>query len=193
VASQEQDQQARGLVKAFLEAPLRVPAVVRLGGNREDAAVAILERYTRSLDVPVEGYKSSDPASRCAARLRELVEHPQAWRPAQPVPARPQPRATYSFPTVTGGTVAFDDELCLRCPDHPCVPACKPQILSIQDDRIRLNISLDEARSGKCTECFACEQECYFHALGAIRITMPIPGLEDAAARPTEAQAACRS
>jgi succinyl-CoA synthetase beta subunit len=179
VASQEQDNQARGLVKAFLEAPLEVPAVVRLGGNREDEAVAILEGYTQSLPVPVEGYKSKDPASKCAARLRELVEHPAAWRPAQPLPTRSEPHPTYSFPTVTGGTVAFDDELCLRCPDQPCVPACKPQILSVRDGTVRLNISLEEARSGKCIECFACEQECFFHAQGAIRITMPIPGLAE--------------
>jgi succinyl-CoA synthetase beta subunit len=35
VASQEQFHSARGLVKAFLEEPLTVPAVVRLGGNAE--------------------------------------------------------------------------------------------------------------------------------------------------------------
>ena len=179
VASQEQDNQARGLVKAFLEAPLRVPAVVRLGGNREDEAVALLEAYTRTLPVPVEGYKSVDSAGRCAARLRHLVEHPEEWRPAQPLPARPEPNATYSFPTVTGGTVAFDDELCLRCEDHPCVAACKPQILSVSEGTVRLNIGVDEARGGKCIECFACEQECAFHAAGAIRITMPIPGLQE--------------
>jgi succinyl-CoA synthetase beta subunit len=36
VASQEQFHSARGLVKAFLEEPLGVPAVIRLGGNGEE-------------------------------------------------------------------------------------------------------------------------------------------------------------
>ncbi len=42
VASQEQFHSARGLVKAFIEEPLTVPAVIRLGGNAEDRAIEIL-------------------------------------------------------------------------------------------------------------------------------------------------------
>src|SRR5439155_1489223 len=120
-----------------------------------------------------EGYKSTDSATECAARLRELVDHPESWRGPEPRPERRAPRQDYSFATVTGGTVAFDDEMCLQCRDHPCVAACKPQILSLSE----------EAKGGKCTECFACEQECAFHAEGAIRITMPIPRLEEYIAR----------
>ena len=179
VASQEQYHSARGLVKAFLETPLRVPAVVRLGGNCEDEAVDILQNYTASLPVPVEGYKSGDSAAACARRLREMLEHPEDWGQAEATPQRPKPNVSYSFPTVTGGEIAFDDERCLQCKDHPCIPACKPQILSLEGKTVRLNISLEEARSGKCTECLACEQECYFHAEGAIRITLPIPGLDE--------------
>lgn len=74
VASQEQIHSARGLVKAFREVRLNIPAVIRLGGNLEDEAVRILEEGTRDLPAPVEGYKRDDPASFCAKRFRMLVE-----------------------------------------------------------------------------------------------------------------------
>src|SRR5690606_11133665 len=38
VASQEQFHTARGLVKAFMDTQLNVPAVIRVGGNAEDEA-----------------------------------------------------------------------------------------------------------------------------------------------------------
>jgi len=41
VASQEQFHSARGLVKAFLEENLSIPAVIRLGGNSEEKAIEI--------------------------------------------------------------------------------------------------------------------------------------------------------
>ncbi|MBC7811607.1 MAG: acetate--CoA ligase family protein, partial [Burkholderiales bacterium] len=44
VASQEQFHTARGLVKAFMDEPLNIPAVVRLGGNGEAQAIAIIVR-----------------------------------------------------------------------------------------------------------------------------------------------------
>jgi succinyl-CoA synthetase beta subunit len=52
VASQEQYHSARGLVKAFLEQPLNVPAVIRLGGNAEERAIAILERAAPLISAP---------------------------------------------------------------------------------------------------------------------------------------------
>ncbi len=73
VASQEQFHHARGLVKAFREAPLTVPAVVRLGGNGEERAIAVMRRYAAEAPVPVEAYGADATAEFCARRLRELI------------------------------------------------------------------------------------------------------------------------
>jgi succinyl-CoA synthetase beta subunit len=86
VASQEQFHSARGLVKAFLEHPLTVPAVIRLGGNAEDRAVEILERVNDHVPAPVEGYKKDDSPQFCAQRLKALIES------YTPPPAKPQGR-----------------------------------------------------------------------------------------------------
>ena len=43
VASQEQYNSARGLVKAFAEERPDIPAVIRLGGNCEEEAIRILD------------------------------------------------------------------------------------------------------------------------------------------------------
>ncbi|MEO8397800.1 MAG: ATP-grasp domain-containing protein, partial [Chloroflexota bacterium] len=56
VASQEQFNTARGLVKAFMDDQLNVPAVIRVGGNLEAEAVAILERANGAFPAPVEAY-----------------------------------------------------------------------------------------------------------------------------------------
>jgi succinyl-CoA synthetase beta subunit len=180
VASQEQFHSARGLVKAFREAWLDIPAVIRLGGNREDLAVEILTEYTQSLPAPVEGYKKDDPAGFCARRLRELVD---AWDYAKSYERPPEEPhdAGYSFGTVTGGTVSYDYSKCRECETKICIETCVPGILELDDGGCpRLNIAPEEAAKGKCTECLACEVECLARGNGGGRILLPIPGLNSA-------------
>jgi succinyl-CoA synthetase beta subunit len=74
VASQEQTHTARGLVKAFREVSLGIPAVVRLGGNMEEEAVAILRCGTAGLPVPIEAYGSEVDVDFCAERMKRLIE-----------------------------------------------------------------------------------------------------------------------
>ena len=182
VASQEQYHSARGLVKAFREENLSIPAVIRLGGNQEDLAVEILEKYTRDLPAPVEGYKKDDPADFCAQRLRKLVDEfsPPA---APPLPRkRPEPKEPYEFKTLTG-SVIFDHALCDFCESKACISACGPQILKLEDGRPVLAISEEDAAKGKCTECLACELECEFYGKKAAYVNLPIPGLEEYLAR----------
>ncbi len=78
VASQEQSQSARGLIKAFRELGLAVPAVIRLGGNQEELACELLHKHCAELDAPLEAYGKDDSARFCAQRLRALVDglHP---------------------------------------------------------------------------------------------------------------------
>jgi succinyl-CoA synthetase beta subunit len=181
VASQEQFHSARGLAKAFLEEPLSMPAVIRLGGNAEERAISILENLKAELAAPVEAYGKAAPPDACAERLQVLVEGFSP--PAEPGPSKlpPQPAVEpYVFETVTGGTITYDHALCRDCASKICIETCVPQILSLDAERGGpvLNISLAEAKRGKCIECLACEVECYFHGNRGGRITLPIAGLE---------------
>ncbi len=178
VASQEQYHSARGLVKAFMDEPLNIPAVIRIGGNAEEQAIEILQRANGEYPAPLEAYGRDASPDFCAERLTALVE---SYVPADaPEPrAFPAPREPYSFDTVTGGTITYDHAICRDCESKICVQTCVPQILSLDGDVPVLNISRDEARQGGCIECLACEVECYFRGAGGGRIALPIGGLDE--------------
>ena len=179
VASQEQFHSARGLVKAFLEAPLTIPAVIRLGGNAEEQAIEIVQRLKPLLPAPIEAYGKNDAPDFCAERLQSLIaDHPASLEPTPTLLPTMIPEQPYSFETVTGGTITFDHAVCLNCESKVCIETCVPKILSAQDGRPVLNITREEAKRGKCIECLACEVECYFHGNKGGRITLPIEGLE---------------
>src|SRR5438034_1412322 len=86
VASQEQFWSAYGLAKAFWELDLDIPAVIRLGGNTEDRAVDILQRMSKLLRAPAEGYRKTDAPAVIAARFAELVTGARRakWKPRAP-------------------------------------------------------------------------------------------------------------
>jgi succinyl-CoA synthetase beta subunit len=179
VASQEQFHSGRGLVKAFLEEPLMVPAVIRLGGNAEDKAVEILEQVNGRVPAPVEGYKKDDSPHFCAQRLKALVD---SYTPPSETPEgrkKPVAERPYTFETVTGGTVILDHAVCATCENKVCVEECVPQILTLNEDGCPvLNITLEEAKKGRCIECLACDVACYFQGAGGGYVKLPIPGLE---------------
>ena len=177
VASQEQFHSARGLVKAFMDAGLNVPAVIRLGGNSEEQAIEVVQRLNGVVAAPVEAYGRDDSPDFCAGRLRELIETYEPAHDAQP--AQPEPaQEPYTFETVTSGTITFDHARCRDCESKICVETCVPQILALDGDVPVLNISREAARRGGCTECLACEVECYFLGNRGGRIDLPISGLE---------------
>ncbi len=179
VASQEQFHSARGLVKAFLEEPLTVPCVIRLGGNSEDKAVDILERVNEDIAAPVKGYKKDDSPHFCAQRLKALVD--DYAPPDEATQARQKPTAErpYTFETVTNGTVTFDHAICANCESKICVTECVPQILELNDEGCPvLNITPEEAKKGRCIECLACDVACYYEGGGGGYVDLPIPGLE---------------
>jgi hypothetical protein len=84
---------------------------------------------------------------------------------------------TYEFESPTG-RVYYNHRVCVDCPTQACVAACVPQILRVQDGVPVLAISREDARSGKCIECLACEVECREHGLGGGYVHLPIPGLD---------------
>jgi len=179
VASQEQFHSARGLVKAFLEEPLVVPAVLRLGGNGEEKAMEILTNYTRALGIPVECYGKDAPVDRCAARFAELVA---GFAPAAS-PARrtrhPAAQRPYTFRSPTGA-ITFDHAVCARCESKTCVRGCVPQILKLGDDGLPvLAVSPEDAARGRCTECLACDVDCGALGAGGGYVSLPVPGLDE--------------
>lgn len=87
-----------------------------------------------------------------------------SFEPAEDAVPRivPEAQEPYNFETVTGGTITFDHAVCRDCESKICVQTCVPQILSLESDVPVLNIAHDAAQRGGCTECLACEVECYF-------------------------------
>jgi succinyl-CoA synthetase beta subunit len=179
VASQEQFHSARGLVKAFREVPLAVPAVIRLGGNAEEKAIQILTDYTRDLPVKVEGYGKDDTPDFCANRLERLVDDaPDTPSTAEMPWSRKEATKPYRFDSPTG-VVQFDHNLCARCESKVCITECVPQILKAGDNGLPvLAITREDAKKGKCIECLACEVECFFHGNKGGYIELPIAGLD---------------
>ncbi len=178
VASQEQYHSARGLVKAFMDAQLNVPAVIRIGGNGEEQAIAILGRSNGQFPAPLEAYGRDTSPDECTQRLQDLIEN---YAPLESVSPRAisEPTEPYTFQTVTDGTVTFDHAVCRTCETKACIQTCVPQILSLNGDVPILNVSHDKAKTGGCIECLACEVECYFQGAGGGWITLPIRGLDE--------------
>ncbi len=179
VASQEQFHSARGLVKAFMEEPLTVPAVIRLGGNAEERAIKILKRAQPEIPAPIEGYGKDDTPEFCAERLHNLIKtfQPPLKRPKGLI--RFAPKKPYAFETVTGGRVTFDHTVCQECDSKICIETCVPGILCLDNGVPKLNIQEEEAKKGGCIECLACDVECYYEGNRGGQVFLPIPGLTE--------------
>lgn len=179
VASQEQFHSARGLVKAFREVHLNIPAVVRIGGNSEELAIEILHTYTRDLPAKVEAYGRDTSAVYCAKRLRELVN---GWDYSHTVSTKKsdQPGQYSYFFDIMTGRLWIEHEKCRTCAKKPCVESCVAKILKFDDEKPVLNVTPQEAKKGRCTECLACELECQFNGNGGIFIDLPLPDLDKA-------------
>lgn len=179
VASQEQYHSARGLVKAFLEECIEIPAVIRLGGNFEEKAVQILSDCLKNIPGKVEGYGRDDSPEFCAQRMEDLIEE-NSSKPhnVRPLEERPVPKDAYSFESFTG-RLFFEQKKCAGCRTKGCVKACSPGVLKIEQGKPVLAVNLETAKKGKCTECLACEIFCRFHEQDAISIQLPIPGLKE--------------
>lgn len=133
VASQEQWQSANGLIKAFRELGLNVPAVIRLGGNQEERAIELLTQFCSKLDAPVESYGKDDTACFCAERLKQMIgEYSAPDLPSAPNPICPDsmPDNAYTFKTLTG-TITIDQSKLNAETAQAIVDSCPRKILSI--------------------------------------------------------------
>ena len=179
VASQEQFHSARGMVKAFREWPLNVPAVIRLGGNKEEVAMEVLGKFLSDLPVPVEAYGKDDSAAFCAERLDALVQkHAQVeLYECTPTARTEGVKDEYAFDVRTG-TISFDHAICRNCETKSCIESCHVSILEIVDEVPRLKEPAEES-ARRCTECLACELACYEAGMRSIAISLPIPGFDE--------------
>ena len=178
VASQEQFHSARGLLKAFREENLLIPAVIRLGGNQEEKAMDILHTYTKDLPAPVEAYGKNDSPGFCADRLVALLKD---FKPKERkvVPRGPIPKESrYSFEIQTGA-IEINHSLCPSCAKKPCVWECPKVVFKIEEGKPVLAMTPEEAKKGGCTECLACEIACEFEGKKALHISLPIAGLPE--------------
>jgi hypothetical protein len=163
-----------------------VPIVIRLGGNAEDKAVEILESLNGRIPTKVEGYKKDDSPDFCAARLDALIQEARGKRPEERITnyesrttEPPNHLTTYSFETVTGGTVTYDHAICATCESKVCIEACAMKILTLNEAGCPvLNITPAEAKKGRCSECLGCEVDCLLYGAGGGRIELPIVGLD---------------
>jgi len=178
VASQEQFHSARGFVKAFLEEDIDIPAVLRLGGNYEEVAIEILEKYLHSKGYNVIGYGKNTSPRRAVRKLKEMIgKNPKFHSVAHPEEFFPK-GDEYSFETMTG-TIYIDHNACNKCKTRGCIDTCKYNVLKLENGKPVLAIDRENAKRGKCTECLACEIYCNFHEKGALNIVLPIPGLKE--------------
>lgn len=179
VASQEQYNSARGFVKAFLEENLDIPAVLRLGGNFEEEAIEILNKYLQNIPGKIEGYGKDDTPEFCTKRLKTLIDENthKKWKIRQIEDYTP-PDNAYSFETLTG-KIYIDHSTCAECETKACIDTCNAKVLKLQDGKPILAISEEDAKKGKCTECLGCEIACKFEGKSALHIELPIPGLKE--------------
>ncbi|UCD75202.1 MAG: acetate--CoA ligase family protein [Phycisphaerales bacterium] len=181
VASQEQYHSAYGLAKAFIEMQLAIPAVIRLGGNSEDRAVAILDAASRMVPATIEGYRKDDTPAFCAQRFRTLVEE-SGGRPdgmTRHVPEFVNSNTAYSFP-ITGGTVWIDHDRCDRDAAGPIIEH-SADLLELNDAGKPVLAASEEDVANKDSELIACEIECLRAGKPVIFVDLAIPGLDDSA------------
>ncbi|MDQ2823864.1 MAG: acetate--CoA ligase family protein [Verrucomicrobiota bacterium] len=178
VASQEQFWSAYGLAKAFWELDLDIPAVIRLGGNTEDRAVDILQRMSKLLRAPVEGYRKTDAPATIAGRFAELVAGAKGtkWKPrAQRVPTFIHSSSAKAFP-VKGGRVWIDTA---RWPEiRGFVETHSAGLVVDRANTPFVTLPADEF-AAKDSELLACSVECRMAGMEGFFLQLDVPGLAE--------------
>jgi succinyl-CoA synthetase beta subunit len=178
VASQEQYWSAYGLAKAFWELDLDMPAVIRLGGNTEDRAVDILQRMSKLLRAPIEGYRKTDAPAAIANRFAELVANAGAakWKPRAPrVPQFLESSSAKAFP-VKGGRAWVDTA---RWPEIRGFVETHSSGLIVDRANAPFVTMPAEEFATKDSELLACSVECRMAGVEGFFLQLDIPGLDE--------------
>jgi succinyl-CoA synthetase beta subunit len=178
VASQEQYWSAYGLAKAFWELDLDIPAVIRLGGNTEDRAVDILQRMSKLLRAPIEGYRKTDAPAAIANRFAELVAESKGakWKPRLPrVPKFLESSSAKAFP-VKGGRAWVDtarwSEICGFVETH------SSGLIVDRANAPFVTLPAEEFAT-KDSELLACSVECRMAGVEGFFLQLDVPGLDE--------------
>src|SRR5438270_1821559 len=177
VASQEQYWSAYGLAKAFWELDLNIPAVIRLGGNTEDRAVEILQRMSRLLGAPIDGYRKTDAPATIAARFAELVATGKGakWKPRAPrVPKFIKDPSATTIP-VKGGRVWIDSA---HWPEIRGAVETHSGGLIVDRAGAPASSVPGEEFAAKDSELLACDVECRLAGMEGFYLELDIPGLD---------------
>ena len=78
--------------------------------------------------------------------------------------------------------VNIDTSKCPQCTTKACIAACKTydrELLQIKDGVPTVSYISAEEVVRRGTECLACEYACWKRGLNAIKIDIPIKGLDD--------------
>jgi succinyl-CoA synthetase beta subunit len=178
VASQEQYWSAYGLAKAFWELDLDIPAVIRLGGNTEDRAVDILQRMSKLLRAPVEGYRKIDAPAMIAERFAELVAGAVGtkWKPRAPRAPKFIKGPSATMFRVKNGRAWIDTA------NWPQIrQAIETHSGGLIVDRAGApspSLPSDEF-AGKDSELLACDVECRLAGVEGFYLELDIPGLDE--------------
>src|SRR5213076_804265 len=178
VASQEQYWSAYGLAKAFWELDLDIPAVIRLGGNTEDRAVNILQRMSKLLRAPVEGYRKSDTPAFIAARFAGLVADAKGakWKPRSPrVPKFVKSSPATTLPVKTG-RVWIDTLQWQQI--RPVIEANSGGLILDRDGAPAPAVSTEEF-AAKDSELLACDVECRLAGVEGFYLELDVPGVDE--------------
>jgi succinyl-CoA synthetase beta subunit len=178
VASQEQFWSAYGLAKAFWEVDLDIPAVIRLGGNTEDRAVDILQRMSKLLRAPIEGYRKTDAPAAIANRFAELVAESKGkkWKPRAPrVPKFLESSSAKAFP-VKGGRAWVDTA---RWPEIRGFVETHSSGLVVDRANAPFVTLPAEEFATKDSELLACSVECRMAGVEGFFLQLDVPGLDE--------------
>ncbi len=178
VASQEQYWSAYGLAKAFWELDLDIPAVIRLGGNAEDRAVEILDRMSKLLRAPVEGYRKTDTPAFIADRFSKLVANAGGtkWKPRKPrVPKFVRDKSATTFP-VKGGRVWIDTGKWSEI--RRAVETNSGGLIVDRNGKPAGSLPSEEF-ANKDSELLACDVECRLGDIEGFYLELDIPGLDE--------------
>jgi succinyl-CoA synthetase beta subunit len=178
VASQEQYWSAYGLAKAFWELDLDIPAVIRLGGNTEDRAVDILQRMSKLLRAPIEGYRKTDAPATIAERFAKLVAGTRGakWKPRpQRMPDFVHTSSAKSFP-VKGGRVWIDTA---RWPEIRGFVETQSGGLIVDRGNAPFVTVPAEEFATKDSELLACSVESRLNGVDGFYLELEVPGLNE--------------
>jgi succinyl-CoA synthetase beta subunit len=178
VASQEQYWSAYGLAKAFWELDLDIPAVIRLGGNTEDRAVDILQRMSKLLRAPVEGYRKIDAPAMIAERFAELVAGAVGtkWKPRAPRAPKFIKGPSATIFRVKNGRAWIDTA---NWPQfRQAIETHSGGLIVDRAGAPSPSLPSDEF-AGKDSELLACDVECRLAGVEGFYLELDIPGLDE--------------